>query len=72
MKLVLPRILCRKCNYKSARSISSFNAISEPPFATFLKCEHQYLLSASPERYIKKEGTKCSIATYKRNSEKTD
>jgi para-aminobenzoate synthetase component 1 len=34
------------------------NAISEPPFATFLKCEHQYLLSASPERYIKKEGTK--------------
>ena len=34
------------------------NGISEPPFATFLKCEHQYLLSASPERYIKKEGTK--------------
>ncbi len=34
------------------------NAISEPPFATFLKCEHQYLLSASPERYIKREGTK--------------
>ena len=34
------------------------NEISEPPFATFLKCEHQYLLSASPERYIKKEGKK--------------
>ena len=34
------------------------NAISEPPFATFFKCEHQYLLSASPERYIKREGTK--------------
>ena len=34
------------------------NEISEPPFATFLKMEHQYLLSASPERYIKKEGTK--------------
>lgn len=32
------------------------NSISEPPFATFLKIEHQYLLSASPERYIKKEG----------------
>ena len=32
------------------------NAISEPPFATFLKCEHQYLLSASPERYIKRTG----------------
>ena len=34
------------------------NKISEPPFATFLKCNYQYLLSASPERYIKKEGTK--------------
>jgi len=34
------------------------NKISEPPFATFLKIEHQYVLSASPERYIKKEGTK--------------
>ncbi|WP_405564566.1 anthranilate synthase component I family protein [Polaribacter sp. Asnod6-C07] len=34
------------------------NKISEPPFAVFLKMEHQYLLSASPERYIKKEGNK--------------
>ena len=34
------------------------NEISEPPFATFLKCDHHYLLSASPERYIKKEGAK--------------
>lgn len=34
------------------------NQISEPPFAAFLKMEHQFLLSASPERYIKKEGSK--------------
>ena len=34
------------------------NKISEPPFAAFLKIEHQYLLSATPERYIKKEGNK--------------
>ena len=34
------------------------NQISEPPFAVYLKMEHQYLLSASPERYIKKEGNK--------------
>ena len=34
------------------------NEISEPPFATFLKLEHQYLLSATPERYLKKEGSK--------------
>jgi para-aminobenzoate synthetase component 1 len=34
------------------------NEISTPPFATFFKMEHQYVLSASPERYIKKEGNK--------------
>ena len=32
------------------------NAISKPPFATFLKLEDKYLLSATPERYIKKMG----------------
>ncbi|HLT34405.1 MAG TPA: anthranilate synthase component I family protein [Aquaticitalea sp.] len=32
------------------------NKISHPPFATFLKCDDHYLLSASPERYLKKEG----------------
>ena len=32
------------------------NAISNPPFATFLKCHDTYLLSASPERYLKKQG----------------
>ncbi|MDO5968684.1 anthranilate synthase component I family protein [Flavivirga aquimarina] len=31
------------------------NRISKPPFATFLKCGDKYLLSASPERYLKKE-----------------
>jgi para-aminobenzoate synthetase component I len=30
------------------------NTISNPPFATFLKCNDKYLLSASPERYLKK------------------
>jgi para-aminobenzoate synthetase component 1 len=34
------------------------NKISEPPFATFLKIDHQYAIGASPERYIKKEGLK--------------
>ena len=31
------------------------NALSKPPFATFLKCNDKYLLSASPERYLKKK-----------------
>lgn len=34
------------------------NAISEPPFAVYLKNHKSYLLSASPERYLKKEGSK--------------
>jgi len=34
------------------------NAISQPPFAVFFKNNYQFLLSASPERYLKKEGTK--------------
>lgn len=36
----------------------NLNNISKPPFATFLKLGDKYLLSASPERYIKKEGSK--------------
>ena len=31
------------------------NNISKPPFATFLKRQDKYLLSASPERYLKKD-----------------
>lgn len=34
------------------------NTISEPPFAVFFKNQDHYLLSASPERYLRKEGTK--------------
>lgn len=32
------------------------NAISQAPFSVFLKNSKHYLLSASPERYLKKEG----------------
>ena len=34
------------------------NTISEPPFAVYFKNNFQYLLSASPERYLRKEGAK--------------
>jgi para-aminobenzoate synthetase component I len=34
------------------------NTISEPPFAVYFKNNTHYLLSASPERYLKKEATK--------------
>lgn len=50
--------------YAENTKINSFetyiklNKISKPPFATFLKHKDKYLLSASPERYLKKEGSK--------------
>ncbi|MEC3907749.1 aminodeoxychorismate synthase component I [Tamlana sp. 2201CG12-4] len=31
------------------------NSISKPPFASFIKLQDKYVLSASPERYIKKQ-----------------
>ncbi|APY00450.1 anthranilate synthase component I family protein [Lacinutrix venerupis] len=37
---------------------NKLNKISNAPFSTFLKVRDNYLLSASPERYIKKEGCK--------------
>ncbi|MAZ72088.1 MAG: aminodeoxychorismate synthase, component I [Flavobacteriaceae bacterium] len=35
----------------------SLNNISKPPFATYLKLDSHYVLSASPERYLKKTGS---------------
>ena len=37
---------------------NKLNAISEPPFAAFLKLDDRYLMCASPERYIKRTGRK--------------
>lgn len=34
----------------------ALNQISKPPFASYFKNHQQYILSASPERYLKKEG----------------
>ncbi|MFI0431150.1 aminodeoxychorismate synthase component I [Mariniflexile sp. HMF6888] len=34
---------------------NKLNTISNPPFASFLKINDKYLLSASPERYLKKQ-----------------
>jgi len=40
------------------KTYNRLNAISNAPFATFLKLGDKYLLSASPERYLRKEGSK--------------
>ena len=43
-------------NIHPLRTYQSLNKISKPPFATYFKLNDKYLLSASPERYLKKEG----------------
>src|SRR5690606_18296403 len=48
------------------------NAISKPPFATFLKCYDKYVLSASPERYLKKENTTVISQPIKGTSKRSD
>ena len=48
---------CENATINPVEVYQHLNKISKPPFATFLKLEDKFLLSASPERYIKKEGT---------------
>ncbi len=36
---------------------NKLNSISKAPFATFLKTNYKFLLSATPERYLRKTGT---------------
>ncbi len=48
------------------------NTISEPPFAVFFKNQEHYLLSASPERYLRKEGTKVISQPIKGTSKRND
>ena len=42
----------------TVRTYFNLNEISEPPFACFVKFNKHYILCASPERYLKKEGCK--------------
>jgi para-aminobenzoate synthetase component 1 len=46
------------------------NAISQSPFAVFFKNNKQFLLSASPERYIKKEGEQITSQPMKGTSKR--
>lgn len=40
------------------KTYKKLNLISKPPFATYVKLFDKYILCASPERYLKKTGTK--------------
>lgn len=50
----------------------ALNAISEPPFATYFKNHKQYLLSASPERYIRKDESKIISQPIKGTARRSD
>lgn len=43
------------CQLNPLKVYQKLNIISNPPFATFLKLDDKYLLSASPERYLYKK-----------------
>lgn len=45
------------CYINPLEVYNGLNKISKPPFATFLKIENLYLLSASPERFLQKKDT---------------
>lgn len=49
---------CEHTVINPVETYDKLNRISRPPFATFLKSGTHYLMSASPERYLKKEGDK--------------
>ncbi|MFD1161984.1 aminodeoxychorismate synthase component I [Hwangdonia seohaensis] len=51
---------------------NKLNAISNPPFATFLKCHDKYLLSASPERYLRKDGNTIISQPIKGTAKRSD
>lgn len=51
---------------------NKLNNISNPPFATFLKCDDKYLLSASPERYLKKKGNTIVSQPIKGTAKRSD
>ena len=45
-------------DFDSWEAFSQLNQISKAPFSAFYRCGEQYLLCASPERFLKKEGSK--------------
>lgn len=44
------------CRIEPAEVFNELYRVSPTPFAAFLKVDNKYLMSASPERYIRKEG----------------
>ncbi len=54
------------------RTYQKLNKISEAPFASFLRVYDNYLISASPERYLRKEGGKLISQPIKGTSKRAE
>ncbi len=54
------------------KSYLHLNEISKPPFATFLKFDKHYALCASPERYLKKTGSRVVSQPIKGTAKRLD
>ena len=61
-----------KTKLNPVETYDKLNTISKPPFATFLRVYDKYLLSASPERYIKKEGLKITSQPIKGTAKRSE
>lgn len=53
------------------KTYRKLNAVSAPPFAAFFKNDKQFLLSASPERYLHKAGNKIISQPIKGTSQRS-
>jgi para-aminobenzoate synthetase component 1 len=55
-----------------ASTFTKLNEISTPPFAAFFKNHKHFVLSASPERYLRKEGTRVISQPIKGTARRSD
>lgn len=68
---------CQECYAEDVQinpleTYQKLNAISNPPFASFVKLHNNYLLSASPERYLRKEGRLITSQPIKGTARRSD
>ena len=49
---------CERADVQPLQVFNALNALSPAPFAAYYKCHDKYMMCASPERYLRKTGSK--------------
>lgn len=62
----------KQCEIDTLGVYKKLNQISQAPFACYLKRNDQFLLCASPERFVKKEGDKMIVQPIKGTARRLD